>query len=70
MRCSRHEMGTGILQFIGLETRDGRMYCGVCWDGDTRREGVFLSLLGWRHEMGAGIFEFIGLETRDGHRYF
>jgi hypothetical protein len=63
-------MGTGIFEFSGMGTGDGRMYCGVCWDGDRRREQVFLSLLGWRHEMGKGIFEFIGMKTRDGRMYF
>ena len=28
----RHEMGTGIVGFIGIETRDGHRYYGVYWD--------------------------------------
>ena len=32
----RHEMGTGIVEFIGMETRDGHRYCGDYWDGDKR----------------------------------
>jgi hypothetical protein len=64
-------MGTGIVEFIGMETRDGHMYYyRVYWDGDTRWAQVFYSLMGWRHEIGTGIVEFIGMETRDGHRYF
>ena len=62
MRSCRHEMGTGVVEFIGMETRDGHRYCGVYWDGDTRWEQVLRSLLGWKHEMGTGVVEFIGME--------
>ena len=27
-------MGTGIVEFIGIETRDGQSYCGPYWVGD------------------------------------
>ena len=62
-------MDTGVVEFIGMETRDGHRCCGVYWDGDMRWAQVLWSLLGWRHEMGTGVVEFIGMETRDGHRY-
>ena len=29
-------MGTGIVEFIRIETRDVHRYCGVYWNGDTR----------------------------------
>jgi len=29
-------MDTGILEFIGMETRDGHMYCGFYCVGDSR----------------------------------
>ena len=56
-------MGTGIVEFIGMETRDGYRYYRVYWDGNMRWAPVLLSLLGWRHEMGTGIVEFTGMET-------
>ena len=77
-------MGTGIVEIIGMETRDRHRYCGDYWCGDTIWAQVLWRLLGWRHEMGTCIVEFIGmgtrdgpgivgiigLETRDGHMYF
>ena len=69
MRCCRHEMGTGIVETIGMETRDWHRNCGDYWIGDKRWEKVLWNLMGWRHEIGTGIVEFIGMETRDGHRY-
>jgi hypothetical protein len=38
----RYEMGTGIVEIIGMETQDGHRYCGPSWDGDKRQ---FLHLL-------------------------
>jgi hypothetical protein len=34
-------MGTGSVELIGMETRDGYRYCGAYWDGDMR----------WVHEL-------------------
>jgi hypothetical protein len=62
-------MGTGIVQFIWMETRDGQRYCGGYCNGDTRWAQVLWSLLEWRHEMGTGIVELTVMETGDGHRY-
>jgi len=46
--------GTGIVEIIGMETRDGHRYCGDYWNGDTRWIQVLWRLLEWRHEMGKG----------------
>jgi hypothetical protein len=56
----RQEISTGIVNFIGMEIRDGHKYCGAYWDGNTRWAYVFWSLLEWRHEMCIGIMEFLG----------
>jgi hypothetical protein len=40
-------IGTGIVEFIGMETRDGHGYFRVYWDGDTRWARVLWSLLVW-----------------------
>ena len=29
-------MGTGIVEIIGMETRDGYRYCRDYWNGDTK----------------------------------
>jgi hypothetical protein len=34
-------MGTSIVDFIGMDTRDGHRYCGVFSDGATRWAQVF-----------------------------
>ena len=62
-------MGTGIVEIIGMETRDGHRNCGDYWNGDTRLAQELWRLLDWRQEMGKGVVEFNGMETRDRHRY-
>ena len=67
MRCCRHEMGTGIVEIIGMEIRDGQRYCGDYWNGDTRCAQCCGVYLGWRYEMVKGIVEIIGMEIGDVH---
>ena len=44
-------MTIGIVEFVGIETRFGHMYCGLSWDGDTRWAKLLWTLLSWRPEL-------------------